>query len=1219
MATLKSSIFLALLFIITLPSLARQSGNIEFIENKGQWDERVKFEAKLDAGTIYIREEGFTVVQHDRDTWIHLLQTTMKHGVGTAVKSAPAGSDNESITLKSHSWNVDFVDASPQMKIIPDKMIVTYNNYFIGDDPSKWASNCRIFQAITFQDVYPGVDVRYYTHNGNLKYDIIAKPGADISKIALRYEGADKLAIKNKELVVSTSIGEFREAKPYTYQPDPVRGRREVKTEYVVNGNIVRFNISNYDRNQTLVIDPSLIFCTYSGSGAQNWGFSSTYGPDGSFYGGGIVFGDSPNGFPASPGAFQSTYQGGEAVGSVGGHDIGIMRLSPDGVSRIYATYIGGSGNEQPHSLIADGEGNLIIAGRSNSTGNAVRKYPTTGPTIGAGGGFDIIITKLNATGTALIGSRLIGGTGNDGANINSTRNGASSLQQNYGDDGRSEVILDGAGNIYVASCTQSGDFPVFNAFQTASGGKQDAVVIKMDPNVAGANPLFSSYLGGSENDAGYVLSLAPNGDILVAGGTESSDFPGPKGAVGNTFGGNIDGYIARISNNGAALIQSAFIGTAGIDQIYGIQFDRNGFLYVMGQTTGSMPAINIPAGGFYQNNGKIFISKLQPDLSGYVYRTAFGTGGAYPNISPTAFLVDRCENVYVSGWGTTTESMKAGYNTAGTIGLTVTPDALKPTTDGDDFYFMVIRRDAAGPGPLYASFFGQNGGYADHVDGGTSRFDRNGVIYQTVCASCWGGNFPTTPGSWSPFKTTELCNMAMFKLAFNLAGVTSQIRSEINGVVNDTAGCVPLDITFTDLIRMAQQYIWDFGDGSPQVGPLPADTGYTQTHTYTSVGTYRVMLIAIDPASCNERDTSYMNVRVGDLRATLQANVVKLDPCESFNYRFDNLSTTLPVRPFTDTSFIWDFGDGTPRVVGGLNSVTHSYANPGTYNAKLILNDTAYCNNPDSIEIVVRVSADVEAAFTGPASGCSPLDAGFVYTGMGGQTFEWNFGDPASGADNTSSLANPTHVFSNPGTYTVQLVVIDPNTCNVTDTARQTIVVTDGPVADFNFTPTTPVENTPHVFTNLTTTNATRFIWDFGDGTRVETTSRGPQTHQYTSTGTYNSCLIAFNDLGCSDTICKPVSAIVSPLLDVPNAFTPNSGDINSVIKVRGYGIVKMKFIIWNRWGQKVFETSNPDEGWDGKVKGQLQPMDVYAYTLEAEFFDGSKATKKGDITLIR
>src|SRR6185503_4650532 len=347
-----------------------------------------------------------------------------------------------------------------------------------------------------------------------------------------------------------------------------------------------------------------------------------------------------------------------------------------------------------------------------------------------------------------------------------------------------------------------------------------------------------------------------------------------------------------------------------GYDQVYGVQFDRKGFPYVMGQTTGTWAPVNAP---YSEPGSKQFIGKLQPDLSAYVYSTLFGTPSPIPNISPTAFLVDRCENVYVSGWGGLVSS---GFSSAGTTGMTTTPDAIKlNSTDNGDFYFYVLRRDAALPGPLYASFFGQDGGpVVDHVDGGTSRFDQNGVIYQAICANCGGGAFPTTPGVYAPTHNSALafCNLAMVKIAFNLAGVGAKVQSAIGGAPLDTAGCVPLDVTFTDQVRNAVEYVWNFGDGGPDVGPLPAATGYTQTHTYTAVGTYRVMLVAIDPGSCNVRDTSYVNIRVGDLKADLQAAYQKLDPCEQFNYRFHNLTPDV-ARPYTNTSFIWNFGDGSP------------------------------------------------------------------------------------------------------------------------------------------------------------------------------------------------------------------------------------------------------------------------------------------------------------------
>jgi gliding motility-associated-like protein len=200
-----------------------------------------------------------------------------------------------------------------------------------------------------------------------------------------------------------------------------------------------------------------------------------------------------------------------------------------------------------------------------------------------------------------------------------------------------------------------------------------------------------------------------------------------------------------------------------------------------------------------------------------------------------------------------------------------------------------------------------------------------------------------------------------------------------------------------------------------------------------------------------------------------------------------------------------------------------------------------------------------------------------------------------------------------------VVLIAYNPNTCNLSDTTRFTIRVFDAPTPDFSFTPVQPIVNTPNIFTNLSSPDAIRFKWDFGDGDTLITTSRAPVEHQFNATGTFNVCLTAYNAAGCDSTICRPVQAIIEPLVDVPNAFTPQSGDINSVVMVRGFGIAKMQFVIWNRWGQKVFESNNKNQGWNGRVNGALQPMDVYVYTLSVEFFDGVKTTKKGDITLIR
>ena len=770
------------LFLLIL-STATKAQNIEFIENKGQWDNHVKFRSEVPAGSFFIRNGGFTVLQHNTEDLKQVLEYIHGHGNNQNKRNSP-------LVLRSHAYAVDFAGASDRIELVPDKPQAYYNNYFIGNDPTKWASNCKIYQGVTAKNIYPGVDVRFYTDKGHMKYDIIVKPGADASKIVMRYSGADNLEVRDKQLVIKTSVGSVKELDPYTYQYENNQ-RKQVSAKYVLIGKEIRFDVKNYNRNETLIIDPTLIFSSFTGSTGDNWGFTATYGPDGSFYGGGI---NLAPGYPVTPGAFQTVWGGGN--GGVNATDISISKLSPDGTLRMYATYIGGSGNEQPHSLVVDGAGNLIVAGRTNSS-----NYPVTGSgQIGTGGSYDIVVTKLNATGTALIGSKKIGGAGDDGVNI--ATESFSSLQQNYGDNGRSEVIVDGGGNIYVASCTRSsgtsasGGFPVTaGSFQTSSGGLQDAVVLKFNPTVSALS--FASYLGGNSDDAAYVLSLAPNGNIYVGGGTSSTDFPGnTAGTINPNNQGGIDGFVSIITNSGNAIVKSTYLGTSATDQVYGVQFDKFGFPYVCGQTKGNWPVINA---AYSVAGAPQFIAKLEPDLSAFIYSTRFGKAAANPNISITAFLVDNCENVYVSGWGGVIDGQ---FPSSLTTGMPITPDAIQTTTDGNDFYFFVLKKNATSQ--LFGSYWGQNGGLSDHVDGGTSRFDKQGVIYQAICANCGGGvPYPTTPGVVGPgfinpaVNNGSGCNLAMLKISFDFAGVDAGLQSVIKGVAGDTADCAPLDCRF--------------------------------------------------------------------------------------------------------------------------------------------------------------------------------------------------------------------------------------------------------------------------------------------------------------------------------------------------------------------------------------------------------------------------------------
>jgi gliding motility-associated-like protein len=471
----------------------------------------------------------------------------------------------------------------------------------------------------------------------------------------------------------------------------------------------------------------------------------------------------------------------------------------------------------------------------------------------------------------------------------------------------------------------------------------------------------------------------------------------------------------------------------------------------------------------------------------------------------------------------------------------------------------------------------------------------------------------PVTPGVVAPVNgalgsnSGGDCNLAAVKILFDYQGVISAIQSEIDGQVGDSTGCAPLNVTFRDTIANAVSYEWDFGDGSAPVTTTDPNT----THTFTNVGTYRVRLISIDNSKCIPRDTSYKIVRARADKAPLALASVKLPPCESLNYRFDNLSVAPVGTPFGTKSFIWDFGDNTRTDSTGNGSVNHTYTAAGTYNVRLILVDTSYCNYPDSITTVLRVAPNVEARFETPPSGCVPYTAEILNTSLAGETFEWDFGDGTTFVGPTP----PPKLYTSVGTYTITLIAIDPNTCNGRDTTSQTITVNPGPVANFTFAPVPPQENTPVQFTN-TSSGATNYIWRFGDG---DSSTQVNPLHQFNQSGIFNTCLVAINEFGCTDTVCQDVEAIVNPLLDVPNAFTPNGDGINDQVRVRGFGITKMTFRIYNRQGLLVFQSTDQNLGWDGKYKGVLQPMDAYAFTLEVQFADGTRGSKKGDITLLR
>lgn len=849
-----------------------------FKENKGQWHPNCEYKVELSQGALFLEKTGITYHFIDR-SYINDLH---------AGKTSKFPSK-----IKAHALKMKFKNSFSNPHITANRASSSYDNYFIGNDESTWASFVRSYKEIYYHEVYDKIDFSIYEKGGNLKYDFIVQPQGNPDQIVFEYEGADKLKIKNGMLVVKNSISDIIEQEPIAFQN--IDGNKVfIDCKFQLKEREVSFEFpKGYNKDYPLIIDPVLIFSTYTGSTANNFGSTATYDKDGNTYAAGTVFG---TGYPTTSGAYDISFNGSGTSGYGLAHpDVGISKFNANGGALMYSTYIGGSLAETPQSLVVNDNYEIYILGSTGST-----NFPVTagaydnsfngGSYIGIAGaavehpnGADVFISKLNATGSSLLGSTYLGGSGNDGTLIQS------SLTLNYGDWFRGEIIVDDNDNCYISTSSSSPNFPVTDG--STYGGSTDAVIFKMNANLS--SMIFGTYFGGSGFDSGYGIQLDGSNNIFVTGGSTSGSLPSAL----NTGNGGVDGYIAKYNPTGG-LISSRHIGTSSYDQTFLIQVDIYDAVYVVGQSRGSMP---VTSGKYNNANSGQFIQKFDNSINALEWSTVFGRGSGNIDISLTAFLVNDCGLVYVCGWGGSSNT--GSVPTSTTTGLPVTSDAFQSTTDGDDFYLMVLSRDAQNL--LYGTFFG-GGTSSEHVDGGTSRFDKDGNVYQAVCAGCGGNSdFPTTPGAWSSTNNSSGCNLAVFK--FNVE-IVYAIASTPQAFY-----CWPDPVSFDNQSTGGNTYFWDFGDGN-------TSSDYEPTHAYATGGTYQVKLVVSDSTGCVMPDSNTITIELyNPINAQVTPNTsvcpnetIQLNASGGTNYLWSPASTLSgntipnPIASLGDTAITY-------------------------------------------------------------------------------------------------------------------------------------------------------------------------------------------------------------------------------------------------------------------------------------------------------------------------
>jgi len=468
---------------------------LAFIENRGQVNKEVAYYLKGRQGTIYFTHKGI---------------------VYDLISASPAPSKKQPLPpeRKRLSFTITPIGASKDHTLIATERLPGKIHYLIGNDPTKWKTQIPIYKEIIYKDLYTGIDLKIYGTTNQMEYDFIVSPGAEPSHIHLACDGIKTLTINNKgDLIIDTALAQLTHLKPIIYQV--IDGKRYMREgSFKVTGTTVSFAIGDYDTTYPLIIDPlTLSYSSFLGGSDDDWAFGIAVDTSGNAY---VAGGTESLDFPT-----QTPYQG--LYG--GGYDAFVTKITSNGTTLSYSTYLGGSGWDWANGIAVDTSGNAYVAGYTYSS-----NFPTQNPYQGAhgGGDEDAFITKLSPGGDTLSYSTYLGGSGDDWAYA---------------------IAVDKSGNAYVAGDTGSANFPTKNPYQgTFRGGYLDAFVTKFNP---GGNTLsYSTYLGGSDIDYASGIAVDTSGNAYVAGFTCSLNFPTQNPYQATHRGGATDAFVAKITDS---------------------------------------------------------------------------------------------------------------------------------------------------------------------------------------------------------------------------------------------------------------------------------------------------------------------------------------------------------------------------------------------------------------------------------------------------------------------------------------------------------------------------------------------------------------------------------------------------------------------------------------------------------------------------------------------
>jgi len=686
---------------------------LAFEQNQGQTDSQVKYMARGDGYILFLTANDAVFSLQSRSS-------------NTSTSRAPALANTRQHTAQKVSAAVvrmQLAGGNSLAKVSASDLLPGKSNYFMGNDPSKWHSNVPHYARVSYQDVYPGVNLAFHGARRQTEFDFVVAAGANPAPIGFRFTGAKGIKTDDTgNLVISSAAGDVQLHRPFAYQ-EQNGARQAVDARFVLKANNqVSFELGSYDRSRELVIDPSVSYAysTYLGGSGNDGGQGIAFDGTGNAYVTGETM--SPN-FPHASGTLTD------------GAAVFVTKIAADGSSLLYSTYVQGTVStaiDSGNAIAVDASGNAFVAGSTSST-----DFPAT-------------LSAFQKTLNGTQGNAFVFELGSSGSIIYCTYLGGTGLDSAIG------IALaagSSAGDVYVVGKTSSADFPGTSLSplqpHPLTGSANAGFVTKLNPT--GTALVYSTYLGGSPTgDFAEGVAVDSSDNAYVTGQTSNASFHTTSGVVQSTYGGGTDAFVTVINPNGTSYVYSTFLGGSDTDIGDGITVDSSGNAYVTGKTHSSNTSTKpFPlksalqptfGGGIYD----AFVAKLNPTGTALVYSTYLGgSGDDYGG----GIALDGSGNAYVTGQ---TDSPSGSGSLFPLVGET-------QATPGGGFDAFVSEINSTGSALVFSTYLGGSGDENFSFNYGAIAVDSTGAnIYVTGSTTPKAGttnNFPTTTGA---FQTSD-------------------------------------------------------------------------------------------------------------------------------------------------------------------------------------------------------------------------------------------------------------------------------------------------------------------------------------------------------------------------------------------------------------------------------------------------------------------------------